>query len=151
MSILNSIHNLFSFNREGKEPLELAQNQQKGNGLVQATESSLKEGKEQLELAQSQQKGDGLAKATESSLRHIEDSKEEALERSWDFLTYITEKVSTLPPELQDRILELGKKLSEAGTSYNHMVPNPHRRKESPAKVAALSAGSGGSYDSIHS
>jgi hypothetical protein len=63
---------------------------------------------------------------------------EDALEQSWEFLTGVTEKVSVLPQSEQDRIMELGKQLSAAGASYDHIVPNPNRRQISPAKEAAL-------------
>ena len=97
---------------------------------------TIEEKKKELELAQQNEKGDGLAKAA-ASIVQIEDP-EEALERSWDFLTYVTEKVSVLPQEVQDNIMEIGKQLSAAGASYNHTIPNPHRRPRSPAKEAAL-------------
>lgn len=86
--------------------------------------------------AKKQGSGDELAKATDSAPQV--DSEEERLERSWDFLTYVTEKVSALPQSEQDKIMAIGKQLSAAGTSYNHTVPNPNRNPRSPAKEAAL-------------
>lgn len=98
--------------------------------------SDIESKKRELEAAQRSEKGDGAAKAADS-IAQIEDP-EERLERSWDFLTYITEKVSALPQDVQDKIMEIGRQLSAAGTSYNHTVPNPHRKPRSPAKEEAL-------------
>ncbi len=96
-------------------------------------------GQEALTNAQSAHTGEGLVRAVESELRHNQEtlSKEEAVERSWEFLTNITERVSRLPPELQDKIMQMGKKLSESGAIYNHVVPSNQKLPKSPAKDKA--------------
>ncbi|MGB4191250.1 MAG: hypothetical protein WBJ81_01705 [Rickettsiales bacterium] len=63
--------------------------------------------------------------------------KEEWEERSWDFLTIITEIVEALPKEIQTRIVELGRQLAQIGASYNHDSSKPHRPPLSPAKQLA--------------
>lgn len=88
-----------------------------------------------------------VEEAKERDLEKVKvEDPEEALERSWDFLTYVTEKVSVLPQSEQDKIMEIGKQLSAAGASYNHMVPNPNRRPRSPAKEAAKEAKKGATH-----
>jgi hypothetical protein len=88
--------------------------------------------------AKKQGSGDELAKDADSTPQA--NSEEERLERSWDFLTDVTEKVSSLPQSEQDKIINIGRQLSAAGASYNHTVPSPDRRTRSPAKEAAKSA-----------
>lgn len=63
--------------------------------------------------------------------------KEEWEERSWDFLTIITERVESFPQEVQKRIVELGKQLALIGASYNHDSNKPNRPPISPAKQLA--------------
>lgn len=79
--------------------------------------------------------------AEENTLTTIDDiskiPKEEWEERSWDFLTIITERVESLPQEVQTRIVELGKQLSQTGASYNHDSNKPNRPPISPAKQLA--------------
>jgi len=70
-------------------------------------------------------------------------SKEEALERSWEFLTNITERVALLPPDAQERILTVGRKLREAQTNYNH-DPKPKMPIRNTKKEAMIRDQSGG-------
>ena len=51
-------------------------------------------------------------------------SKEELVEKSWDFLTHITEKVSLLPETTQQKILDIGRQLAKSGAAYGHTVPD---------------------------
>lgn len=67
-------------------------------------------------------------------------SKEEVVERSWDFLTNITEKVSSMPYDAQRKIIDIGKRMSQSGATYNHLVPGSTKHRTSPAKEAAKKA-----------
>ncbi len=91
---------------------------------------SMADRKKQLESAQRNQKGDGIEKVAASTYAEtygadLENlSKEELIERSWDFLTHITERVSTLPEATQQKILDIGRQLSKSGAAYGHTVPD---------------------------
>ena len=129
--------------QQKQRELELSQQHQKDESLESAESpaiSNIQQKQREPELSQQNQKGDGLERATKSSLQHISESlsKEEMIERSWDFLTFITEKVALLPQEQQEKIIQLGRQLSAAGTSYNHTIENPYRRKASPALEATV-------------
>lgn len=87
------------------------------------------------------QTDDGLTKYAESNLQSLQNpklSQEEWIERSWAFLTAITDLVEKLPKDVQDKILECGRQLASIGASYNHDDKKPHRPPISPAKMAAM-------------
>ncbi len=91
---------------------------------------SMTDKKRLLESSQKNQKGDGIEKLASSNYaetygENLENlSKEELIEKSWDFLTHITEKVSVLPEDTQQKILDIGKQLAKSGAAYGHTVPD---------------------------
>lgn len=94
----------------------------------------------------------GLAKYIESNLQAQEEAKltdDQWVEKTWDFLTVITNKIENLPQEIQQQIVELGKKLASVGAAYQHDQSRHHYPPVSPAKLAmitqlkAQSAGAG--------
>jgi hypothetical protein len=77
---------------------------------------------------------DGFARYKESVKKA---SQEELIERSWEFLTEITEKVVTMRQEVNNNILEHGRRLNKNEMAYIHIVPDDNPLPLSPAKAAA--------------
>lgn len=50
------------------------------------------------------------------------ESKEERLNRSWEFLTDISNKFEAFTAEDKDRVIALGTTLNESGMKYIHIV-----------------------------
>jgi len=65
-------------------------------------------------------------------------SEDEWVEKTWDFLTNITDLVEKLPQEVQKNIIEIGRVLSKSGTSYLHDAARHHYPPKSPAKMAMM-------------
>ena len=62
------------------------------------------------------------AVATEGQVVSQPMTKEELVEKSWEFLPVITDKVATLKAEVQKQILQFGTVMRDSGMVYIHVV-----------------------------
>jgi len=76
----------------------------------------------------------------DNSGKKIQSTQEYIIEKSWFFLTKITEAVSLLSESIQARITEIGKVLAKNNVNYVHVVSSGSKVPISPAKSAALNA-----------
>ena len=64
-------------------------------------------------------------------------SSQSAVDKSWEFLPKIAEKIARLPQDVQESILNYGRVMKESKMVYIHVVDEGSGVRQSPAKIAA--------------